>query len=145
MAEFLFSLSCPSPRRLPDSVLVALVSEQHPPRSLQRPLHAQGRHTHISAPISTRLLAFKANALLQSSDTLRRKFLESPCDSSPQTDLFAAKASLSGLDFQRHSPPSLLPASCTLRGPCRGGGLGGAVASLQEQERGGEPVLGREP
>ena len=106
------------PQRLPDSVLVALVSEQHPQRSLQRPLHAQGRHTHISAPISTRLLAFKASALLQSyppircSDMLRMKFLESPCDSSPQTDLFAAKASPSGLAFQRHSPTE--SSSCLL-------------------------------
>ena len=32
------------------------------------------------------------------------KFLESPCDSSPQADLFVAKASPSGLAFQRHSP-----------------------------------------
>ena len=49
---------------------------------------------------------------IRCSDRLRMKFLESLCDSSPQTDLFAAKASPSRLAFQRHSPPSLLLASC---------------------------------
>ena len=83
---------------------------------------------------------------IRCSDMPRMKFLESPCDSSPQTDLFAAKASPSGLAFQRHSPPpSLLPASCHPPRASQGKGLGGAVANLQEQERGGEPVLGREP
>ena len=69
---------------------------------------------------------------------LRMKFFESPCDSSPQTDLFAAKASPSGLAFQRHSPTE--SSSCLLS-PSKG--LAGEE-SLQEQERGGEPVLGRE-
>ena len=49
---------------------------------------------------------------IRCSDMPRMKFLESPCDSSPQTDLFAAKASPSGLAFQRHSPPE--SSSCLL-------------------------------